>query len=217
MVLFRAEHRLVVLGLAGSPTSASGSVRAAERSRALTALSRTCCGLRVLLVVEGRPAAGECAGRRRRCSPLRWGSPAWPTRTTRQYPGRPRPGPGAVALDEWVLPVASYWLRMAVAPQSFWVQFSVAWHAWLANVPSLAWKPLGLERNAASRLAVGLAGLTGWIFDLTVLLVPVTGRGADREARRWPLASSSCQAPGNHPVNCRELSLPGLFWVAPAG
>ena len=31
------------------------------------------------------------------------------------------PGPGAIPLRDWTLPVPSYWIRMALAPEQFWI------------------------------------------------------------------------------------------------
>lgn len=133
------------------------------------------------------------------------------------------PEPGAVALSEWVLPVASYWLRYFVAEDRFWVQFVpcaltcagfVAWRLWQgkrwnwpAALPAVVW---------GSVLATPYGG---WVFDLTVLLVPVVAMAARLAAAGRPAALAGFAA-GLIGVTAVSLvgvfSLPGFWWVAPA-
>lgn len=87
------------------------------------------------------------------------------------------PGPEAVPLSAWHLPLASYQIRMTLAPDQFWVQFvpcAIAclgyaacrlyrgnrWD-WVDELPGVVW------------VSVLTAPYGGWIFDLMVLLVPV--------------------------------------------
>ncbi|QDU22314.1 glycosyltransferase family 87 protein [Urbifossiella limnaea] len=132
------------------------------------------------------------------------------------------PPPGAVPLTEWVLPVASYWLRVLVAPERFWVQFMpcaaacvviAAWRwkrgerwDWPAALPWAVW---------ASVLATPYGG---WVFDLAVLLVPVVAVAA-RLAAGSRLVALALFTLGQLGVTTVSLawagSLPGFFWVAP--
>jgi hypothetical protein len=131
------------------------------------------------------------------------------------------PGPGAVPLDQWVLPVASYWLRVGLRA-GFWVQFvpcgvaclvygayrlaqGARWD-WSAQLPWVVW---------ASVLTTPYGG---WIFDLTVLLVPVIAVAAGLTRRcRWAL--TAVLAVGHLAITTMTLvggfTLPGFFWVAP--
>jgi hypothetical protein len=133
------------------------------------------------------------------------------------------PPPGAVPLTEWVLPVASYWLRYLVAPDRFWVQFVpcavacagfAAWRlrqgdrwSWPAALPWVVW---------ATVLATPYGG---WVFDLAVLLVPVVAVAA-RLAADGRYLGLAAFAVGQIGVTAGSLvwagSLPGFFWVAPA-
>lgn len=86
------------------------------------------------------------------------------------------PGPNAIPLSDWKIPFPAYWLRMAIAPQQFWLQFAPAalvcagfflWRLCCGN----AW-----DWRSSLPLVVALSVLSapyGWIFDLPVLLVPV--------------------------------------------
>ncbi|MFO0799288.1 MAG: glycosyltransferase family 87 protein [Gemmataceae bacterium] len=132
------------------------------------------------------------------------------------------PPPGAVPLTEWVLPAASYWLRVLVAPERFWVQFLPcaaacvgfgAWRwkrgerwDWPAALPWAVW---------ASVLATAYGG---WVFDLVVLLVPVVAVAARLAAESRPTALALFTL-GQLGVTTVSLawagSLPGFFWVAP--
>jgi hypothetical protein len=78
---------------------------------------------------------------------------------------------------DWKLPLLSYWLRIATAPQSFGVQFlptllaavGVAGY-WFVRRDRWDW-PVELPRLVF--VSVLLAAYGAWIFDLVVLLVPV--------------------------------------------
>jgi len=132
------------------------------------------------------------------------------------------PGAGAVPLDEWVLPVASYWLRVGLRA-GFWVQFvpcglaclgysayrlaqGARWD-WSVNLPWVVW------------VSVFTTPYGGWVFDLTVLLVPVIAVAATVTLRRrWALAA--VLAMGNLAITTVSLvgdfTGPGFYWVAPA-
>ena len=67
------------------------------------------------------------------------------------------PGPGAVPLRGWFLPVPSFWLRMEINPQWFWVQFVPCV---VACVALLVWRvACRLAVELVSRDAVGRRGL----------------------------------------------------------
>jgi hypothetical protein len=102
------------------------------------------------------------------------------------------PGPGAVPLRAWAVPALSYWLRMWIAPEKFWVQFlpttvlCVGLVIWRVRSGSeWCWKQ-------ALPWVIGWSVLCtpygGWIFDLPVLLVPVLAVSVRIVAhRRWIL------------------------------
>lgn len=82
-----------------------------------------------------------------------------------------------VTVREWKLPLASYWLRMWIAPESFWVQF-VPMALVAATTPLLWWQRRG--RTDWLRLTPALVLLSllaapygGWLFDLVLLLIPL--------------------------------------------
>jgi Glycosyltransferase family 87 len=85
---------------------------------------------------------------------------------------------GYITVREWQLPLASYWLRMRTAPESFWVQF-VPMALVAAATPILWWR--SRENCDWLRMTPALVLLSllaapygGWLFDLVLLLVPVT-------------------------------------------
>jgi hypothetical protein len=133
------------------------------------------------------------------------------------------PGAQTVPLDAFVLPVASYWLRMTIAPAQFWVQFVPCVIAclgyavyrfqqgrrwgWNRELPRIMW------------VSVIFTPYGGWIFDLTVLLVPVIQASVwVAEARRWRLAAAL--GFGHLAITAVTLiwiyTLPEFFWVVPA-
>jgi len=83
--------------------------------------------------------------------------------------------PETVRLADWQVPLLSYQLRHAVDPDRFWLQFvplgiaclgSIAWF-WKRNIDwpaSLPWVVV---------LSCLAAPYGGWIFDLTVLVLPI--------------------------------------------
>ncbi len=133
------------------------------------------------------------------------------------------PGPDAVALHAWTLPVPAYWLRMSIAPERFWIQFVPCAMACLAL---LAWRLLVGERwdwQRAMPLVGAVSVLTtpygGWIFDLPVLLVPViwcAGRLAS--LGRWTLLAVFLVS--QIAITGISFATPGAlhayWWVAPA-
>jgi hypothetical protein len=133
------------------------------------------------------------------------------------------PGPGAVALHDWTLPVPAYWLRMELAPSNFLVQFvpcavaCLVLAIWRISAGS-AW-----DWKRALPAIVTLSVLTtpygGWIFDLPVLLVPAmwcAGRLAS--ARLWVLLGVFLV--GQLAIVVVTFATPGAlhayWWVAPA-
>lgn len=87
------------------------------------------------------------------------------------------PGSGATPLSGWALPVPSYWLRMAIAPDRFWVQFVPCL---VGCAALLVWRLRAgkdWDWTRALPVTVAVSVMTtpygGWIFDLPVLLVPV--------------------------------------------
>ncbi len=82
-----------------------------------------------------------------------------------------------VSPKDWRLPLFSYWLRMAVNPAAFWIQFTpmaaiaavTAVH-WWRNRSSWSWSEQTPRLVFLSVLATSYGA---WVFDLVVLLVPV--------------------------------------------
>jgi hypothetical protein len=85
--------------------------------------------------------------------------------------------PGYVTVREWQLPLASFWLRMWIAPERFWVQFVPM--ALVAAATSIFWwRSRGhCDWLRVTPVLVLLSLLTapygGWLFDLVLLLIPV--------------------------------------------
>jgi hypothetical protein len=84
---------------------------------------------------------------------------------------------GFVSVQDWRLPLGSYWLRMTVAPDQFWVQFLPAAIVTVATI--IFWRKAPGSRDwlrvtpvlvLASLLA---APYGGWMFDLVLLLIPI--------------------------------------------
>lgn len=133
------------------------------------------------------------------------------------------PGPGAVPLHGWTLPVPSFWLRVRIDPAQFWIQFVPCA---VVCVALLAWR-IGAGRswdwNRALPLVVAVSVLAapygGWIFDLPVLLVPVLWAAARlANAGRWEGFTAFLVAQSI--VTTVSLATPGAlhayWWVAPA-
>jgi hypothetical protein len=133
------------------------------------------------------------------------------------------PGAQTVPLDAFVLPVASYWLRMTIAPYQFWVQFvpcviaclgyavyrfqqGRCWD-WNRELPRIMW------------VSVIFTPYGGWVFDLTVLLVPVIQASVwVAKARRRDVAAAL--GFGHLAITAVTLlwtyTLTEFFWVVPA-
>lgn len=84
---------------------------------------------------------------------------------------------GYVTVREWKLPLASYWLRIWLAPDRFAVQFVPAAVA-TAAIPLLWWgwrRARDWPQAAPALILLSLlaAPYGGWLFDLVLLLVPV--------------------------------------------
>ncbi|MCS7021132.1 MAG: DUF2029 domain-containing protein [Gemmataceae bacterium] len=133
------------------------------------------------------------------------------------------PSPYAIPLASWMLPTASYWLRIWLVPDSFLFQFVPAV---ITSVVLLVWKlkqGSGWSWPETLPLVVAVSVLTtgygGWIFDLPVLLVPVIAIAA--RLLRWGYGTAFFL------VTIWQLSvtltslyfsatLHGFWWVAPA-
>lgn len=129
----------------------------------------------------------------------------------------------AIPLHAWKLPVASYWLRMELAPEQFWLQFVPCALAclgyaayrlkrgrewdWTAELPVVVW---------VSALATPYGG---WIFDLAVLLVPVMWAAVKVvDARAWALGGALVAALLAVLIasNVWVFGLHEFYWVSPA-
>ena len=131
------------------------------------------------------------------------------------------PGPDAIPLDAWRLPVASYWLRVVLAPTQFWVQFIPCALACLGSAAYRLWRGNNWNGSAELPAVVWFSVLTtpygGWIFDLAVLLVPVV-RAAVWVANRR--AAAILFAAGHLGILAVSLlwvyTLDQFYWVVPA-
>jgi hypothetical protein len=134
------------------------------------------------------------------------------------------PGDGAVPLSGWALPVPSYWLRTAVAPDRFWVQFVPCAVACLVLVAWRVRAGAAWDWRRALPVVVAVSVLTtpygGWVFDLPVLVVPaVWCAGRLAAAGRSGLLAAFLA--GQAGVTAVSLALPpgplhAYWWVAPA-
>ena len=131
------------------------------------------------------------------------------------------PGPYTVPLHGWKLPVPSYWLRVWIDYDSFWIQFVPCM---VASAALVTWR-LRAGRDwdwvRAMPAVVAVSVLTtpygGWIFDLPVLLVPVvwcTARLAPTPGRLY--AFFAAQAVVIAVSFAFPSALQNYFWVAPA-
>lgn len=129
------------------------------------------------------------------------------------------PGPGAVPLNGWTLPVPSYWFRIKISPDQFWVQFIPSA---VACVTLLVWRFRQGEDWDWSRalpVVVAVSMLTapygGWIFDLPVLLVPVVWCAA-----RLSVPVLGMFLIGQVAITAVSFATPGAlheyWWVMPA-
>jgi hypothetical protein len=133
------------------------------------------------------------------------------------------PGPGAIRLNEWMLPTPSFWLRWETDRDQFWIQFVPCAVACLGYAAYRLWRGRRWDWPAELPGVVWVSVLTtaygGWIFDLPVLLVPlvaVTARAVRTDSR----AALAVLAAGQLVVLAVSLAwvydLHQFFWVAPA-
>ena len=132
------------------------------------------------------------------------------------------PGPGAIALKDWAVPMPAYAVRMALDPDRFGLQFLPCL---LGCACLLVWRMRWGQRwdwGTAPPMVVAVAVLTapyGWIFDLTVLLAPVLfAMSRVAAAGRWSLFTVLVL--GQVAVIVVSLATAGAlqnyWWVAPA-
>lgn len=138
-----------------------------------------------------------------------------------------------VSPKDWAQPLVSYWLRMAVAPDTFAVQFAPMAVAVVAVVAYWwrkrhAWSwPTELPRLVFVSVLATPYG--AWIFDLVVLLVPVlavAARLVERPGRqRYLLAAAfalvTVGVVGTGTINewltgSAKVGLQAFIWVSPA-
>lgn len=133
------------------------------------------------------------------------------------------PAPEAVPLSAWKLPVASYWLRVWLAPQAFWVQFVPCLLACAGYAVYRLWRGRQwgwtAELPGVVAVSVLVSPYGGWIFDLSVLLVPVVWLAA-RAVRQneWGIAGTLTAGQLAVLVASQAwvFDLHQFYWVAPA-
>ena len=90
--------------------------------------------------------------------------------------------PEAIPLSDWQVPLLAYQFRLAVDAGAFWVQFVPCLLGCAAALPYYWLRRRAWDWHAElPRLVLASAVLApygGWMFDLTVLLVPVIAAGA---------------------------------------
>ncbi len=104
-----------------------------------------------------------------------------------------------VSPKDWFQPIGSYWLRLAIDPERFSIQFVptvvtaiVVFAYWLTRYKTWHWPTEAPRLIFAS---VIMAAYGAWLFDLVVLLVPVSQAAiwmarAPRTRRFWLIAST---------------------------
>ncbi|QJW92809.1 glycosyltransferase family 87 protein [Frigoriglobus tundricola] len=132
------------------------------------------------------------------------------------------PAPGAPALSGWVLPAPAYWLRVWLAPDRFWVQFVPCGLACAAFLAYRLWRGDRWDWAREAPLVVTVSVLTtpygGWIFDLTLLLVPVVAAAArfvDTNRAGAATAFVAGQAAVTAATFAWSGELQAYWWVAP--
>lgn len=197
---------LCLVGLAGFVYShARGRPAAAGAFAALTALKPhllfafgVALGLDALATRRGRIALLAGAAAVAAAGAVVWAVNPDVYRHYREAMGKDASTAAQVQPRDWMVPLASYWLRVWVAPHAFWVQFvptavtavAVAgyWFArrrtwdWAAELPRLVFA------------SVLTAAYGAWIFDLIVLLVPVLQATVWLAAARRPAATAGIAA-----------------------
>jgi hypothetical protein len=133
------------------------------------------------------------------------------------------PAEGAIPLSDWALPVPAYWLRTWLAPDRFWVQFVPCALACAGFLAYRFWRGKAWDWARELPLVVAVSLITtpygGWIFDLTVLLVPVVWAAARLAfAGRWKLLAAFVAGQGAVTAASLEWAggLHAYWWVAPA-
>lgn len=133
------------------------------------------------------------------------------------------PGPGAIPLPAWVLPVPSYWFRVWLAPGQFWIQFvpcvaACAGYAGYRLWRGRSWDAVA-ELPAVVWVSVLVAPYGGWIFDLAVLLVPLMHAAVRvAESRRWAVGGAllAVLVAITVTANAGTFELHQYSWLAPA-
>jgi hypothetical protein len=228
LVAYGQNTGLLLLGLAGFlHFTRQGKPLAAGACAALTALKPHLLAVfGVLLVADalaGRGRASLASGVVVILAALGVALAANPDVIAQFADAVRHPAEGAVPLSEWSLPVPAYWLRMAVAPSQFWVQFVPCAVACTGFVAYRLRKGAAWDWSRVLPLVVVASVLTtpygGWVFDLPVLLVPVVWATARLVASgQWAfVALLVCvQAAATAASFAWPGALHGYWWVAPA-
>jgi hypothetical protein len=132
------------------------------------------------------------------------------------------PGPGAIPLRDWAIPMPSYWLRRGIDMDQFWIQFAPSMIACTCLVAWRVFRRSSWNWKDALPLVVAVSVIAspyGWVFDLTVLLVPVIWAASRLNRSNQPvLLVALCGGLGLLTV-ISLIFVTGLheyWWVAPA-
>jgi hypothetical protein len=227
MASFGQNSGLLLLGLAGfAHFTQRGKPLCAGAAAALTAIKpHLFAGFALLLLVDVCRQRGRwtlVGGALAIAGALGLALAANPLLLEEYVSATRHPAPGATPLSSWVVLMPAYWLRMAVAPQAFWVQFAPCM---LGCVALLAWRLIRGARwdwPMALPLAATVCIITapyGWIFDLTILLIPLLWAASRvANARQWAILA--VMLAGEAAVTAVSLAKAGAlgndWWVPPA-
>ena len=228
LVAYGQNTGLILLGLAGFlHFTKEGRPYSAGACAALTALKpHLLAVLGVLILADAftrRGGKALAAGAAAICAALGVACATNPQVVAQFAEAVRHPAEGATPLSEWMLPVPAFWLRDWIAPDRFWVQFVPCAVACAGFLAYRAWRGSGRDWSRELPSVVGVSVMAspygGWLFDLPVLLVPVTWAAARLfAAKQWPLFGAFLlgQAAVTYASFARPAGLHEYWWAAPA-
>jgi hypothetical protein len=133
------------------------------------------------------------------------------------------PAPGATPLSDWWLPAPAFWLRRALDPSAFWIQFVPCALACGCLLARRLLRGANWDWARELPLVVAVSYLTApygcWPFDLPVLFVPVVWAVA-RLAHTGRARAAVLVGAGQLAVAAASFARPGalheFWWLAPA-